>query len=218
MMDKVEIQKRIDELKPFFHYFNLDGIETKPEGMGYREGRFYPKDLFSAFCNHLPELTGQRCIDIGCNNGFFSFELAKRGAIVKGIDNNQNNTGMIEKALFIKEVLGLDVEFVVEDFMDEKDEAVYDLILFLGVYYHLPKPEMAIPKLSKIIKPGGLLFLESAIGNNTRYGDTGNIYDGDKTNYLIPSAELLNKELEESGFKIEERLPYHRYFIKAVKC
>jgi tRNA (mo5U34)-methyltransferase len=217
-MDKIEIQKRIDELKPFFHYFNLNGIETKYKEKNYKEGRLYPKDLYNAIASHLPDLMNSRCLDIGCSDGFFSFELAKRGAIVKGIDNNQNDMGAIEKALFIKEVLGLDVEFVVEDFMDEKDEAIYDVVLFLGVYYHLPKPELAIPKLSKIIKQGGLLFLESAIGNNTRYGDTGNIYDGDKTNYLIPSVELLNTELAENGFKIEERLSYHRYFIKAVKC
>ena len=217
-MDKEQIQKRVDELKPFFHYFNFDGIETKPDGVGYREGRFYPKDLFGAFCNHLPELTGKRCLDIGCNNGFFSFELAKRGAIVKGIDNNQNNTGMIEKALFVKEVLGADVEFVIEDFMDEQEEILYDVILFLGVYYHLPKPELAIPKLSRLLKAGGLLFLENAIGNNIRYGDTGDIFDGDPTNFLIPSVEHLNKELSDNGFKILEKLPYHRYFLKVEKC
>jgi tRNA (mo5U34)-methyltransferase len=32
------------------------------------------------------DLTGWSCLDIGCNAAFYTFELAKRGAAVLGID------------------------------------------------------------------------------------------------------------------------------------
>src|SRR3546814_10349498 len=75
---------QVAALGPWFHNLHLpDGTETAPD---------HPLGDFPAFkwqqvTRHLPEdLSGWTALDIGCNAGFYSFELAKRGAMVTGID------------------------------------------------------------------------------------------------------------------------------------
>ena len=74
----------IRELAPWFHNLHLPGgVQTAPD---------HPLGDFPAFkwrelAGSLPgDLTGWRALDIGCNAGFYSFELARRGAEVLGID------------------------------------------------------------------------------------------------------------------------------------
>ena len=216
-MDKIELQKQVDELKPFFHYLNIDGVETKTTAMA-GEGWHYPELLFNAQVGFWPSfMQGKKCLDIGCNAGFFSFQLAKRGAIVKGIDSGQW-MNCIRQAKFLNEALGYSVEFVEGDFLDMTEENQYDFVLFLGVYYHLREPERAWPKLAQLIRPGGSIIVEGATADTTkRYGDTGEIYANDPTCYLVPTNDYVIERLVQSGFKVENIIPYHRFMVKVVK-
>jgi SAM-dependent methyltransferase len=78
-----------------------------------------------------------RVLDLGCLEGLYSIELAKRGAEVVGIEGREAN---IAKARFAKEALGLDtVEFAQDDVRNLRGEAYgeFDVILCLGLLYHL---------------------------------------------------------------------------------
>ena len=76
--------REIAELAPWFHNLHLPGgLETAPD---------HPLGDFPAFKwlqlePALPrDLVGWRALDIGCNAGFYTFELAKRGAQVTGLE------------------------------------------------------------------------------------------------------------------------------------
>src|SRR4051812_45382149 len=79
-----KLAAKIASLQPWFHNIHLPGGEqTAP---GHFLGDF-PKFKWEEIKGSIPkDLTGWTALDIGCNAGFYSFELAKRGASVLGID------------------------------------------------------------------------------------------------------------------------------------
>ena len=83
-----------------------------------------------------------RILDLACLEGGFSIELAMRGAAVVGIEGRQAN---IAKADFAREALSLDnVRFILADVRDvtERDYGRFDVVLCLGILYHLNAPEV----------------------------------------------------------------------------
>jgi tRNA (mo5U34)-methyltransferase len=134
--------REIAELAPWFHNLHLPGgVQTAPD---------HPLGDFPAFkwrelAPALPDdLSGWRALDIGCNAGFYSFELARRGAEVVGIDLDEH---YLRQARWARERLGLDgrVEFRQQAVYDlARSDERYDLILFMGVLYHLRHPLLAL--------------------------------------------------------------------------
>lgn len=86
-------------------------------------------------------LEGLRILDIACNSGFWSFQCALLGAQVVGFDARQE---LIDQANLVKSVVGIDnVDFQVLDFMAMTPETLggtFDVVMNLGVLYHLPEP------------------------------------------------------------------------------
>jgi tRNA (mo5U34)-methyltransferase len=136
------VARRIAELAPWFHNLHLrDGHETAPD---------HPLGDFPAFkwrqiAPSLPgDLTGARALDIGCNAGFYAFELAARGAEVLAIDLDEHYLRQARWAAGSLDPHGR-VRFermqVYElDVLAER----FDVILFLGVLYHLRYPLLAL--------------------------------------------------------------------------
>ena len=92
-------------------------------------------------------LEGLRVLDIACNSGFWSLQCALLGAQVVGFDARQE---LIDQANLVKSVVAVDnVDFQVLDFMDMTPEALggtFDVVLNLGVLYHLPDPLDALAR------------------------------------------------------------------------
>ncbi len=76
--------RRVEALGPWFHNIDLDGVQTAPDHfLGD-----YPAVKWRSFADAIPsDLTGKTVLDIGCNGGFYSIEMKRRGAErVLGID------------------------------------------------------------------------------------------------------------------------------------
>ncbi len=103
----------------------------------------------------LPEdLKGKSVLDIGCSDGFFSFECEKRGAArVVAIDDFSSVYIDSPSGFQVAhELLKSKVEFVPGDFLDMDLASLgpFDLVLFLGVMYHLRHPLYALDKLAEV--------------------------------------------------------------------
>src|SRR3954470_12654371 len=101
-----EIRTKVEELGPWFHNLNLAGVSTAPSHfLGD-----YPAVKWKNFAQAIPhDLSRCTVLDIGCNGGFYSLEMKRRGAArVIGIDSEEE---YLAQARFAAEVSGLDVEF-----------------------------------------------------------------------------------------------------------
>lgn len=175
----------------------------------------------------LPEtLEGLRVLDIGARDGFFSFECERRGAEVMAIDYlTAEETGFP----IAKELLGSEVELQQMNVYDLSPEELggFDLVLFLGVLYHLRDPMLALDKISGVCR--GKLIVETQLIDDALLTESGEFkrlvdldpelekiplmqfYPGralnnDPTNAWAPNGACLAAMLEEAGFAVESQL------------
>jgi tRNA (mo5U34)-methyltransferase len=107
------------------------------------------------------DLSGMRVLDIGARDGFFTFEAERRGAReVIALDNEPpDHTGFSIAA----ELLGSRATYVTENVYSLSPERFgrFDLVLFLGVIYHLRHPLLALDRIHDVCEPDALLLLET---------------------------------------------------------
>jgi tRNA (mo5U34)-methyltransferase len=210
----------IAALGPWFHNLDLDGVQTAPDHfLGD-----YPRQFFSVFAHALPEdLRGWRVLDIGCNAGFFSFEMWRRGASsVLGVDADPR---YVAQARYAARVLGAPVEFAQRSVFDLASLGQrFDLVLFTGVLYHLRHPLLALDLLRQQVVGRLLLFQTMTRGDAqiapvaadypfTRrdvFVEPGfprmqfieHRYAGDPTNWWVPNQACTEAMLRSAGFRI----------------
>lgn len=143
-------RREITELGPWYHNLHLpDGSETAPQ---HPLGDF-PSSKWQKLGPHLPtDLNGWTALDVGCNAGFYSFELARRGARVTGLDSNPH---FLRQARWAAEELGLDrcIDFHQAQVYDlARMNLDYDLVLFMGVFYHLRYPLLGLDIVAEHVR------------------------------------------------------------------
>ena len=151
------VEQRIEELGPWFHDLHLpSGHRTAPDHWLGDFPRFKWREIEA----HVPaDLGGARALDIGCNAGFYAFQLAERGAGVLAIDLDEH---YLRQARWAAGQLDPHdrVEFrqmSVYDLVDVEEQ--FDLILFLGVLYHLRYPQLALDLVAQ--KARGRVILQT---------------------------------------------------------
>jgi tRNA (mo5U34)-methyltransferase len=149
-----ELRQRIEALGPWFHNMELGGIETAPNHfLGD-----YPAVKWRAFADAIPNnLAGKAVLDIGCNGGFYSIEMKRRGASrVLGIDREEF---YLAQARLAAEVKDLDIEFRNLSVYDVGALCeTFDIVLFMGVLYHLRHPLLALDLIREHVLGETLVF------------------------------------------------------------
>ena len=231
-----DLEERIEALAPWFHNINLGGVWTAPDHfLGD-----YPGAKFRRFADHLPkDLSGKSVLDIGCNAGFYSIEMKQRGATrVLGIDSDDR---YLDQARFASGTLGFnDIEFAKLDVYDvgalgEK----FDLVIFMGVLYHLRHPLLALDLIREHVAKDMLLFQSMQRGSrhvlqlddDYEFKET-NIffetsfpklhfiekqYSHDWTNWWVPNRACTEAMLRSAGFSIEERIEEEVYLCRVAQ-
>ena len=174
----------------------------------------------------MPEdLSGKTVLDIGCNAGFYAMEMKKRGASrVVGIDSDER---YLEQARLAAQVNGLKIEFEqLSVYEVGKLGTKFDLVIFMGVFYHLRHPLLALDLIHGHVAGDWLLFQSMQRGNDQVqplqddydfwqmdiFEEPGfpqmnfieNRYSGDATNWWIPNRAAVEALLRSSGFQIVE--------------
>jgi tRNA (mo5U34)-methyltransferase len=95
------------------------------------------------------DLRGKRVLDIGAWDGFYTFEMERRGAHVVALDLFRN-----EKFLLARDLVKSKAEYVVGDIcrLSSKDLGRFDIVLFFGVLYHVKHPVMALENVCSMTK------------------------------------------------------------------
>ncbi|MFN2493507.1 MAG: DUF1698 domain-containing protein [Pyrinomonadaceae bacterium] len=161
-MTRQEILTELQRLEPWFHCIDLgDGLATKSRS-AIGEPLEHPRPTWEKVKACLPEnLSGKSVLDVGCNAGFYSIEMKRRGAErVLGIDSQRD---LICQAVFVRKVTGLEIEYrrmSVYD-LDPRNVGQFDITLALGLIYHCKHLVLALEKLFTVTRK--LLVLETAI-------------------------------------------------------
>ena len=114
-------------------------------------------------------------LDIGCNAGFYAIEMKRRGADrVLGLDSDDE---YLAQARFAAEVSGLDIEFRRLSVYDVgRLGETFDLVIFMGVLYHLRHPLLALDLIHEHVARDLLLFQSMQRGDAVSIRSTRN-YD-----------------------------------------
>ncbi|HEV7298545.1 MAG TPA: TIGR04290 family methyltransferase [Tepidisphaeraceae bacterium] len=225
------VDPEIAALGPWFHNLHLpDGRQTCPD---HWLGDF-PSFKWREVAGSIPEdLNGWRCLDIGCNAGFYSFEIAKRGGSVLGIDLDDR---YLTQARWAAEQFGLSGRTRFER-MQVYDLARlnerFDLVLFMGVLYHLRYPMLGLDivcqKVDRLMlfqtltMPGTDVFeqtwdrnfperhlMQEAGWPKMAFFEHG--FAGDPTNWWAPNHAACEAMLRSAGMCIVGR-PGHEFYL-----
>ena len=225
-----QIRARVGALGPWFHNTALHGVPTAPQHfLGD-----YPAVKWKRFATSLPaDLRGKSVLDIGCNGGFYSLEMKRRGADrVLGIDFDED---YLRQARFAAEISELDIEFRRLSVYDVGALGErFDVVLFLGVLYHLRHPLLALDLIREHVTGDLLVFQSLQRGSATvdklekdyDFWDTDMFerpgfpklhfiehrYAGDPTNWWAPNRACSAAMLRSAGFDIVSN-PEEEVFI-----
>jgi tRNA (mo5U34)-methyltransferase len=226
-MTREEIISELTRLEPWFHYIDLgDGLNTKTKS-AIGEPVEHPRPTWEKVKVCLPkDLSGQTVLDVGCNAGFYSIEMKRRGASrVVGIDSQRE---LIRQAGFVRKVLGLDIDYrrmSVYD-LDPRELGQFDVTLALGLIYHCKHLVLALEKLFLITRhllvletaiyppeqsPGSFCVFEIGMIQPTLHSlaYVENTSDAKEAvyNWFLPSADALSALLKNIGFNQVEIFP-----------
>lgn len=218
--ERAHLTQRISELGEWFHNLNLHGVHTAPH---HFLGDF-PSIKWRQIAHAIPpDLSGATVLDIGCNGGFYSIEMKKRGASrVLGIDVDDR---YLNQARFAAETLGIDLDLEKCSVYDvDTLPGQFDYVLFMGVFYHLRYPLFALDKVIKKVS-GKLIFQTMVRGSaevqhwesdypfwNTEIFEERNFpamyfveksYSHDPTNWWIPNRAAVEAMIRSSGLSID---------------
>jgi tRNA (mo5U34)-methyltransferase len=215
-----QIRRRVAELGQWFHNLDLGGVKTAPDHfLGD-----YPETKWQRFAAAVPEdLTGKSVLDVGCNAGFYSIQMKRRGAArVVAIDTDEQ---YLAQARFAAEVSGAEIEFRNLSVYRVKElREQFDLVLFMGVLYHLRHPLLALELLHEHVV-ADLLVAQSMLRGSSEavevppdfpFWDEETFADenfprmyfvekwfaNDPTNWWIPNRACLEAMLRSAGFEI----------------
>ena len=215
-----EIESKVKALGKWFHNIDLKGVKTAPDHfLGD-----YPSVKFRAFRHAIPEdLTGKSVLDIGCNAGFYSIEMKKRGADrVLAIDSDED---YLKQGRFAASVNEMNIDFRKMNVYEVPQlQEKFDVVIFMGVLYHLRHPLLALDLLHDHVAKDLLIFQSMQRGSNSVLPVEDNYpfwetdvfakedfpkmhfierhYSGDCTNWWIPNRACVEAMLRSSGFDI----------------
>ncbi len=149
------------------------------------------------------DLSGKAILDVGCSDGYYSFECEKRGALVTAIDNFTSspdkegvNGFSIASSLLNSKAKLIDMSVYDIDSLEEK----FDIILLINVLYHLRHPALAIDKIYSKLASGGKLYLKSHFHQDIHFRSTGFDYNRKPMAVFYENDELNNDPSNWWGF------------------
>ncbi len=224
----------IEALGPWFHNLHLpDGTQTAPN---HFLGDF-PSFKWTKIADSVPQdLSGWTVLDIGCNAGFYSIELARRGAQVTAFDIEPlylDQARWASRQFNVEDRIELSLGHVYDLFHEQRR---FDLVWFTGVFYHLRYPVLALDLVRRVAGKRLMFQTLTMPGTSVCAAPDDMHIDhrdamcedgwpkmayiekrlaGDNSNWWAPNHACIEALLRTAGFDVLER-PEHEFYYCAV--
>jgi tRNA (mo5U34)-methyltransferase len=211
-MNKNEAEALVASVPHWHHKFEIfPGVITP--------GCYDPQFLLDM--TRLPDdLKGARVLDIGVSDGFFSLQLARRGASVVAVDYRRKE----DHGYHVTERLNnVDIDYRQMNVYDIPSRGLgeFDIVLFMGVLYHVPDMIRAIHAVRSVCK--GTMFLETYCENDfckdisaARYYPSDTLL-GDYTSFWAPNRLCVLDMLSDVGFDVEREESWEKRFFAQTR-
>lgn len=152
-LEHEDIVRQVNSAHWYHRFEVLPGIVTPGRC------RVYAREMLDEF--KLPaDLTGLTALDIGAWDGAYAFELERRGATVTALEQQDPNRTAFNTAKALRQSRVEYVRGSVYDAATLLPSRRFDIVLFLGVYYHLKHPLLAFEQIERLLKDDGTLLIE----------------------------------------------------------
>jgi tRNA (mo5U34)-methyltransferase len=188
---------------PWFHQIDFGGGLLSPGRIGAAKIKRMARLIFDR------PIEGKSVLDIGCWDGAYSLEAARRGAArVLATDHYVWHEGWGDRRCFelARKHLAPAVEVMDIDAAELTVERVgrFDVVLFCGVFYHLRHPFGVLERVAGLATE--LLVVESRIVAPLSRRPFMRFYpgrelDGDPTNWWAPNRACMEAMLHDLGFR-----------------
>lgn len=224
-----EMATTLQRLGPWYH-----NVVFAPGVMSNPSNADYPASRWRILDEVIPkDLSGKSVLDIGCNSGFFSLEMKKRGASrVVGVDIMPH---LLAQSRFASHWFDLPMELYECGAYDVASlGAKFDIVVFIGVLYHLKHPLYALEQIASICNEA--MYFQSVVR-----GPAGDVvpqddydvneiaafdqpawpklyfieknFNGDESNWWFATRSCLKAMMRTSGFRTIDETTNPEIFI-----
>lgn len=201
IMSKSDLQAKIDSIR-WYHEFDfgngLKATPSDPELAGHRI-------VWDLCKNELDKVSfaGKSVLDIGCWDGYWSFYAEKRGAAsIVGVDDFTQNWASSDGLFLAKDLLKskLEIQPRLSVYNIASLNRKFDVVLFLGVYYHLWDPFYALSQIRHCCHANTVMVMSGAIAlqlppHSIRF------CHADATHRFTPTVEAVRELLTATYFR-----------------
>ncbi|MFC1748580.1 bifunctional 2-polyprenyl-6-hydroxyphenol methylase/3-demethylubiquinol 3-O-methyltransferase UbiG [Pseudomonadota bacterium] len=113
--------------------------------------------------NYIDErahVTGKKILDVGCGGGILAESMARRGAVVTGIDAGKAPL-TVAKLHALESGIQLDYQQITAEQMAAEHPGEYDIVTCMEMLEHVPDPASVIAACAQLVKPGGHVFFST---------------------------------------------------------
>jgi 2-polyprenyl-6-hydroxyphenyl methylase/3-demethylubiquinone-9 3-methyltransferase len=117
----------------------------------------------------IATLQGAKALDVGCGGGILADSMARKGAVVTGID-------LSSKALRVAQLHALEAHTPNVNYQEISAEALateqpgsYDVVTCMEMLEHVPDPSSVVQACSTLVRPGGWVFFSTLNRNSMAF-------------------------------------------------
>lgn len=211
-MKDEEILETIHSYRRWHYQFDLKGHLTPVAKKGSTRRHLLRKEYFFDPLVELAggSLAGKRVLDLGCNAGYWALLAIENGCeFVLGIDGRQMHVDQANFVFQVKEIDSSRYQFVVGDVfdLDFREFGAFDIVLCLGLMYHVSKPILLIEKISLV--NSDLLLIDTRLSSadgaylqlrRDRLDDPRSAVDYEMV--LIPTKSAVFEIVQQFGYSV----------------
>ncbi|MEG0923102.1 MAG: bifunctional 2-polyprenyl-6-hydroxyphenol methylase/3-demethylubiquinol 3-O-methyltransferase UbiG [Comamonas sp.] len=111
--------------------------------------------------NGIAPLHDRDVLDVGCGGGILADAMARKGAVVTGIDLATKSLRVAQLHALEAETPRIRYEEVAVEALAERQPASFDVVTCMEMLEHVPDPESVVKACAELVKPGGWVFFST---------------------------------------------------------